>query len=410
MGKGMWMISVSLLVAGLVCVVLALRGEDLGSAISAGCQASRALECGVPNMPVLISGEGNSDLAVWSTFPTGQSATSGVWVRLVDARSGAAEGPQVHLSESLAQQGVIGVYNPASRRYLVVWQSGDEISGQLLNDRLQLAGASFQIAAHDDYVRPGELATDPGGGFLFSQAQNPDGGLETQARVFVTGISARGQPVKTASWPVSNESRQFQFAEAHAVYVPTSGGYLVAWSLYGATGSTLADRIVDGRGKPLRGVHTVASGADAAGADFALGYQPQSAATRIIWLSRSATGATTLLSMHLSTNGTSAGAVQSLGQISPIPAEEPADLSGLTLASAAHKDIANWQGFAAVDTFTIPLGTGPVSITRTRLGGASGSYTHASATNTTALTLAVLSTSNQGSLSQLYAHVTPLPN
>ena len=83
----MWMISVSLLVAGLVCVVLALRGEDLGSAISAGCQAPTGTECGLPNMPVLISGEGNLDLALWSTFPTGQPATSGVWVRLVDASS-----------------------------------------------------------------------------------------------------------------------------------------------------------------------------------------------------------------------------------------------------------------------------------------------------------------------------------
>lgn len=410
MGRGMWMISVSLLVAGLVCVVLALRGEDLGSAISAGCQASRALECGVPNMPVLISGKGSSDLALWSTFPTGQSAISGVWVRLVDARSGAAEGPQVHLSGSLAQQGVIGVYNPASRRYLVLWQSGDEISGQLLNDRLQLAGAGFQIPAHDYYVRPGELATDPAGGFLFSQAKNPDGGLETQTHVFVTPISATGQLVNTASWPVSNDSRQFQFAEAHAVYVPTSGGYLVAWSLYGTIGSTLADRIVDESAKPLPEVHTIASGADAAGADFALGYQPETAATRVVWLSRSATGATSLLGMHLSTSGTSAGPAQSLGHVGPIPAEEPADLGSLTLAPAPHRDIANWQGFDAIDTFTIPLGTAPVSITRTRLGGASGSYTHASATNTTALTLAVLSTSNQGSLSQLYAHVTPLPN
>lgn len=406
----MWMISVSLLVAGLVCVVLALRGEDLGRTISTGCQASQALECGLPNMPVLISGEASSDLALWSTFPTGQLATTGVWVRLVDARSGAADGPQVHLSGSLAQQGVIGVYNPASRRYLVLWQFGDEISGQLLNDRLQVAGPGFQIPAHDYYVRPGELATDPAGGFLFSQAQNPDGGLETQTHVFVTRISATGQPVNTASWPVSNDARPFQFAEAHAVYVPASGGYLVAWSLYGTTGTTLADRIVDTSAKPLPGVHTVASGADAAGADFALGYQPQTAATRVIWLSHSGTGATTLLSMHLNTSGTSAGPPQSLGQVSPIPDEEPADLSGLTLAPAPHKDIANWQGFDAIDTFTVPLSTAPVSVTRTPLRGASGNYTHASATNTAALTLAVLSTSNQGSLSQLYARVTPLPN
>ena len=103
----MWMISVSLVVGGLVCIVLALRGEDLGSAISAACQTPP--DCALPNMPVLISGEGSSDLALWSTFPTDQAATSGVWVRLVDARSGAAEGPQAHLSRSLDQQGVLGL-------------------------------------------------------------------------------------------------------------------------------------------------------------------------------------------------------------------------------------------------------------------------------------------------------------
>ena len=334
-----------------------------------------------------------------------------MWVRLVDARSGTAQGPQVHVSGSPAQQGVLGVYNPASRRYLVLWQSGDEISGQLLNDRLQVAGAGFQLPAHDYYVRPGELATDPAGGFLFSQAQNPSGGLESQTQVFVTRISAAGRPLNTTSWPVRNDSRQFQFAEAHAVYVTTSRTYLVAWSLYAPTGSTLDDRIVDDSAKPLSEVHAVAGGADAAGADFALGYQPQTATTRVIWLTHSTPGAPTLASVRLNSSGAPIGPAQSIGQVSPIPAEEPADLGGLTLAPAGFKEIANWQGPGTIDTFTIPaIGAAPVSVTRTPLGGAGGSYTHASATNTAARTLAVLNTSSQGSLSQLYAHVTPLPN
>jgi hypothetical protein len=331
---------------------------------------------------------------------------------LVDARSGTADGPQVHLSGSLAEQGVIGVYNPESRRYLVLWQSGGEVSGQLLNDRLQLAGARFQIPAHDYYVRPGELATDPGGGFLFSQAQNPNGGLETQTHVFVTRISATGRLVNTAAWPVSNDSRQFHFAEAHAVYAPTSGGYLVAWSLYGATGSTLADRIVDESAKPVSAIQTVMTGEDAAGPDFALGYEPQNATPRVIWLRRSTPTATSLVRLGLTSSGAPAGSPESIGQVSPIPAEEPpAELSGLTLVPAGSQEIANWQGFDAIDTFTIPAAeTAPVSVIRTPLGGGVSVYTVASATNTTARTLTVLRTSNQGSLSQLYAHVTPLAN
>jgi hypothetical protein len=407
----MWMISVGLLVSGLICVVLAVRGETLGSVISASCQASPASRCGVPNMPVLISGERSSDLALWSTAPAGEPGMSGVWGRLVDARSGTAQGPQVRVSGSQAQQGVLGVYNPASRRYLVLWQSGDEISGQLLNDRLQVAGAGFQIPAHDYYVRPGELATDPDGGFLFSQAQNPPGGLESQTQVFVTRISAAGRSIQTASWLVSNDSRPFQFAEAHAVYVPTSRTYLVAWSLFGTTGSALADRIVGDSAKPLSEVHAVAGGADAGGADFALGYQPQTATTRVIWLTHSTSGAPTLSSVRLSSSGAPVGPAQSIGQVSPIPAEEPAGLGGLTPAPAGIKEIANWQGLDTIDTFTIPAtGAAPVSVTRTPLGGVRGSYAHASATNTAAQTVAVLDTSNQGNLSQLYAHVTSLPN
>lgn len=229
--------------------------------------------------------------------------------------------------------------------------------------------------------------------------------------MFVTRISAAGRPLNTASWPVSNHSRQFQFAETHAVYVPTSRTSLVAWSLYGTTGSTLADRIVDESAKPLPGVHSVAGSADAAGADFALGYQPQTATTRVIWLTRSTPGAPTLASVRLNSSGAPIGPAQFIGQVSPIPAEEPADLGGLTLAQAGFKEIANWQGLGAIDTFTIPAtAAAPVSVTRTPLGGAGGSYTHASATNTSARTLAVLNTSSQGSLSQLYAYVTPLPN
>ncbi len=250
--------SATLFVAGVVCISVALKGENLGSDISVppkACQGSADSGCGEPNMPVLISGEEGSDLALWTTLP-GQPASVGVWVRLVDARSGAARGPQVQLSHSVAEHGIVAAYNPGSRRYLLLWQSAGAISGQLLNDRLAAVGARFQIPAHDYYVRPGELAPDPNGGFLFTQAQNGVG-LETQTRVFVTQISANGHPLNTVSWPVGNKSQQFQFAEAHAVYLPNLEGYLVAWSLYGTTGSILADRIVDKNLRPLRKAQTI---------------------------------------------------------------------------------------------------------------------------------------------------------
>ena len=294
----------------------------------------------------------------------------------------------------------------------MLWQSGDVISGQLLNERLQAAGAGFQIPAHDYYVRPGELATDPAGGFLFSQAQNASGGLESQTHVYVTRISGDGQPLSTSSWPVSNDSRRFQLAETHAVYLPASRSYLVAWLLYGTTGSILADRIVDGSARPVSVIQTVMTGEDVAGPDFALGYDSQHATTRVVWLRSSTSGAPSLVSMRVNSTGASAGSPQPIGQVSPFPAgEPPAELSGLTLAPAGQQEIVNWQGFDAIDTFTIPaVGTAPVSVIRTPLRGADGSYTHASATNTAARSLTVLSTSDQGSLSQLYAQVTPLPS
>jgi hypothetical protein len=273
---------------------------------------------------------------------------------------------------------------------------------------LETVGATFQIPAHDFYVRPGEVATDPSGGFIFSEAQNLSG-LGTQTRVFVTRISADGHPLDTVSWPVNNESRPFQFAEAHAVYVANPGGYLVAWSLYGTTGSILADRIVDERLRPVSGIRTVADGANAAGADFALAYQPQRATTRVIWLSRSTAAAPNLLSVRLDGGGAPAGPPQSIGQVTPFPAQYPADLSGLTLTSAGAEEIANWAGVSANDTVTLPVtGSASGTVKRTPTGGQPSVYSHASATNAAARTLVVLSISNQGSLSQLYAQVTPL--
>lgn len=108
----------------------------------------------------------------------------------------------------------------------MLWQSGAEISGKLLNDRLEAAGAAFQIPAHDFYVRPGELATDPTGGFLFSEAENA-AGVGTQTRVFVTRISADGQPLNTASWLVIDDSRQFNSRRPTRCMSPIRGG---TWS------------------------------------------------------------------------------------------------------------------------------------------------------------------------------------
>jgi hypothetical protein len=256
-------------------------------------------------MPLLISGEGTPDLALVDE-PGARPALSPRGVApVVDARSRAPRGAQVQVSQSVAQEGVVAVYNPASRRYLVLWGSG-RISGQVLNEHLEASGAAFQIPAHDSYVRPGELTTDPNGGFLFSQAENPSG-LSTQTHLFVTRISADGQPLNTASWTVSNNSRQFQFAEAHAVHVPNPGGYLVAWSLYGTTGSFLAERMVDERLRPVSGVQTLALSGHAAGADFALAYEPPSASTRVIWLSRSTPSAPSLLSIRLNGSGAPEG-------------------------------------------------------------------------------------------------------
>jgi hypothetical protein len=361
-------------------------------------------------MALLISGEGASDLAVWTTIPTGQPSTPAVSVRLVDAKSGTARGPQIQVSRSLANQGVGAVYNPASRRYLVLWQSRGEISGQLLNDHLEAAGAAFQIPAHDFYVRPGELTTDPAGGFLFCQAENGSG-VRPQTRVFLTRFSAGGQPLNTVSWPVSDDARPFQFAEAHAVYIPNPKGYLVAWSLYGTTGSILADRMIDEHLSPVSGVQTVAHGVNMAGADFALAYEPQSATTRVIWLGRSTPGAPNLLSVRLNGTGAPEGPPRFVGQVSPFPAQYPANLGGLTLTPAGREEIANWAGGSTNDTFTLPVtGMAPGTLTRTPQNGLPSVYSHASATNAAARTLVVLNTSNQGTLSQLYARVTRLPN
>lgn len=361
-------------------------------------------------MPLLISGEGASDLALWTTIPAGTPSTAGLWARLVDARSATARGPEVQVSQSLAEQGVVAAYNPASRRYLVLSQSGGEISGQLLNDHLEPAGAAFQIPTHDSYVRPGELTTDPAGGFVFCQAEGPSG-VGIQAQVFVTQISADGQPLNTISWPVTNDSRPYQFAEVHATYVPNPGRYLVAWSLYGATGSTLADRIVDERLRPVSSLRTVVDGVHAAGADFALAYEPQTATTRVIWISLSPPGAANLLTVRLNGNGVPLGPPQSVGQVIGFPAQSPADLGGLTLTPAGREEIANWAGVSANDTVTLAVtGAAPPTVTRTPQRGEPSVYSHASAANSAARTLVVLNMSNQGSLSQLYAQVTRLPN
>ncbi len=130
----------------------------------------------------------------------------------------------------------------------------------------------------------------------------------------------------------------------------------------------------------------------------------------MIWLSRS-TSVPSLVSVRLNGNGAPQGASQAIARVTPFPAQYAADLGGLTLTLAGRKEIANWAGASANDIVTFPVvGTPHGTVMRTPLPGPNGSYTHASATNADARTLVVLTISDQGSLSQLYAQVTPLPH
>jgi hypothetical protein len=410
MARGTWLTTLSLLVAGLLCVVLASQGENLGSALTAPC--STAAGCGLPNTLALIDGAGTSDVALWNTYPPGSPSTTGVWVGLIDARSGAAEGRGIRVAGAPAQQGLVGVYNAESKRYLVLWQDGDEISGQLLSDQLHRVGEPFQIAAHDTYVRPGELAADPTGGFLFTEIEKPSGVAARPLHLFATSISPDGEPVHTASWTVTDGLQQVDWTETHAVYVPNARGYLVAWLVFGADASVLADRIVDGTGKVEAKSHAVVRGGLVAGASFALAYQANSATTRVVWIQRSQSGGATrnLVSLSLDPDGAPATPVRSLGQLSPLAAEEPSLFSDLTLAPAAHEEIAIWLQDDVLDTFSLQPHDATAVVTHRTLQGADGSYAHAVATNPTTTSLAVLSTSDHGYLSQLYSSVLHLPN
>jgi hypothetical protein len=93
-----------------------------------------------------------------------------------------------------------------------------------------------------------------------------------------------------------------------------------------------------------------------------------------------------------------------------LAAEEPSRFSDLTLAPAAHEEIAIWLQDDVLDTFSLQPHDATAVVTHRTLQGADGSYAHAVATNPTTTSLAVLSTSDHGYLSQLYSSVLHLPN
>jgi hypothetical protein len=367
--------------------------------------------------PLLLSvaPAGDRYLAIWSREAVGPE--TGVYARLVDARSGAPVGQQVEVSDRnrvVSARGVVtsivAAYNPGTREFLVLWQAGPgsgrhypEIHARRLDADLHPLGAVVRIAPHGFYLR--DVAANPENGeYLLVQSPEIP---EARARVAAIRLGRDGSAKAVSTWGLDDPAPQIGVDRVHVAYDESTHGYLVAWlRTVGVPG--LATRRVDADGRHL----SVARQAGGAGlpseaGQFTLGCGRDRMGCLLVWTAESSQGARTLVAQRLANGGEPAGPTIKVSNTVDRTVQLKSPIQAVV--SAGDRYILSWHEGRNLRVSAIPADNGPAQPSRVVELPNDPTRAIATAVSSSAQTLLILSLDDRRSgPNQVFAQVESL--